>query len=774
MTFSDKQSRALRLLLVVLLFGSTFYSLNVSLHWLLVFSLSSLISVAVLKRANPILYWPIGLLVLITALYVGYVAQWLGNSVGVDDDNASRLFLIIAVAFAVLAGLRAIRTADVITTPSLTRIITIGFMAALPVVLLVLVTQRWVDEPVRLISGHLAGGDHGAHNEIVHKLLRASGDVVFASPFQMYTYPQSLHFFIANLTALTGPDSTLPLLAHEYAMGAWVEWLQFAAYCQLAVVVFMKGAHGTGIRRVMFLPPLVFAFSAMDNFVVHLLWSGFTTSLGMTWVLLAFLAVADRLVNSESWRQLVTTFAVLLFFALSAWNIYQPYAVIFLGVAAFTLLRFINERSAHRTKVTSVLSTALRPSIQFVLTALGLILALIVILGSESPAVRSLLLDGSTYKPYLYTVLLWGVFAVILCFAVNDSWLSQLTSGKSFLLSHLGFVAGMVVTVSVAGGFSVFEQPYYIQKMFWILLFISVPVVLSLVALTFERFQATRPTSTQIALSLSVVIALLLTPMIQGRLPVNATKKHNVDWFANAIVKDFEDQTNKKVAFSWVDKLGSHLSNLALRATSDLVMPVETGISGNAFLACTFMNENNATLAYTTPNGRAEMVASGCDPSITYVENGELQTNPSLDYFTLDARRTEQIAEGKAGFRFLLRGFLPPERWGTWAGGYRSAIGFDVSAKVSTPTLVLSLRRHPQTPATRELIIAANGTIVSKAQFGVSREKDIKVALPLSTVGRPVELTLTCTRAENEIVKDDPVDGPEPCIGVKSMVLRNG
>lgn len=774
MTFSHKQSRALRLLLVLVLSAGVLYSLNTSLHWLLVVSLSSLISLAALNKANPILYWPIGLLVLIAALYFGYVVQWMGASVGVDDDNALLLFLIIAIFSTVASGIRAIRTTDPITTPPFSRYLTVAIMAALPIVLLVLATQRWIDEPVRLISGHLAGGDHGAHNEIVHRLLRTSGDVVFASPFQMYTYPQSLHFFIANLTAMTLPDSTLPLLAHEYAMGAWVEWLQFAAYCQLAVVVFMKGSAGSGLRRALFLPPLVFAFSAMDNFVVHLLWSGFTTSLGMTWVLMAFVAISDRLVNSESWSQLFKKIGVLAFFAFSAWNIYQPYAVIFLAVAALCFVRFINAGRINSHKIRGIVSVILRPSVQFVLMTLSLIVALLVVLGSDSPAVRSLLLDGSTYKPYLYTVLLWGVLAVALGLVVQDTWLTPLMSAKSFLIVHLGFVAGMVVTVSLAGNFSVFEQPYYVQKMFWILLFISIPVVLSVVALTFERFQAVQPFSSQVALSLSVVIALLLTPMIQGRLPVNATKKHNVDWFANGITKEFDDTMNRKVAFSWVDRLGSHLSNLALRATSDLVMPVETGISGNAFLACAFMNENKATLAYTTPNGRAEMVASGCDPSITYVENGEKQENPSIAYFTLGRGRTEQIAAGKAGFRFLLRGFLPPERWGTWAGGYRSAIGFDVPENVSSPQLELSLRRHPDTPATRELVIAANGEIVSKARVNSTQTEKIIIDLPVSVIGQPVELTLTCIRSDEEIMKDDPVDGPKPCVGVMTMVLRNG
>jgi hypothetical protein len=269
MTLPLPFSLSIRLLGVGLLGSVAFYGINESSHWIALLSLSVLATLAVLRKPNVFLYWPIGLLAVMVSMYGAYWWQWLSNPVGVDASSARTLFVILTILFAVVAVLRVLLHRDVVAIPPVARIITVAIMSALPLVLLYLVTSRWGDEPIRLIAGHLAGGDHGAHNEIVHRLLKASDDVSYASPLQMYTYPQAIHFMIANLIALTQSTSALPLLAQEYAMGAWVEWLQFAAFCQLAIVVFMKGVQGSGLRRALLLPPLMFVFASMDSFVMQ-------------------------------------------------------------------------------------------------------------------------------------------------------------------------------------------------------------------------------------------------------------------------------------------------------------------------------------------------------------------------------------------------------------------------------------------------------------------------------------------------------------------------
>jgi hypothetical protein len=774
MTLSVRVSLTLRLLAIAVLSGLAWYGLGQAIHWLLFIALTCIATTGVMKRTNILLYWPAGLLLVIVLMYGGYWVQWVGTPTGVDHESANLLFRTLIVLLSLLAVVRTIFEREQIVISSVARMFTVVVMVALPVVLITLVSMRWSNDPVRIISGHLSGGDHGAHNEIIHHLLRQSNKVTFASPLQMYTYPQAVHFVIANLIAVTSQTSKLPLLAQEYAMGAWFEWLQFAAFCQMAIVVFMKTARGSGIRRILYLPAILFAFAAMDNFVVHLLWSGFTTSLAITWILMLFVAVSDQFVQWSCSGRVRYSVVTLLVFAYAGWITYQPYAAIFLALLGLVLLHTVTDRTTTPKGVVLVIETLRRPLVQVSLMAALIVMALIGILGKTSPAVRSLMLDGSTYRPYLYTVLLWAFLAMAL------SWMPLPHSNEtnrilsSFQFLHFGFVLGMASTVVIAGNFDYFNQPYYVQKMLWILLFVSVPVALSFGFTWFEKFQITWNVNMRVGTTFVVLVALFLTPLVQGRLPVKATQKINVVWFAKAMVNHYDDIENRQVAFSWTERLGSHLSNLALHSSSDLVMPVETGISGNAFLACAFMNENKASLVYTTPNGRAEMVASGCDPDITYVESGVVVPHTTIKYFDIAPGVVERPALGQLGFRLLLRGFLPPEKWGTWAGGYRSAIGFNVPRDLNRPMLKVVLRPFANDEEAREVVFRANNEEIGRTTIGFESAQSVNLSMPTALVGQPVELTITCTRTDEEIKKDDPVDGPNSCVGVRSLQLVNG
>lgn len=773
MPLSIRLSLSVRLLCIAALAAVGYVGLNSQSHWILLLSLIPLATFAVLSEGNILLYWPVGLLTVIVSMYGAYWWQWQNSWDGVEFNNAKNLFLVLLVLFTVLATLRVLVNRSALVIPGVARSFTVAVMVTLPAVLLYLVTSRWFHEPVRIISGHLAGGDHGAHNQIVHHLLHESNAVTYANPLQMYTYPQGIHFVIANLIAFTRSTSTLPLLAQEYAMGAWFEWLQFAAFCQLAIVVFMKKSKGSGVNRILYLAPLVLALSAMDNFVVHLLWSGFTTSLGITWLLLAFVAISDRLSFEGSLKNRLSTAGVLFVFAYGSWIFYQPYAAIFLVLIGLLIVKTTQTKLTLPSFITKALAFVETP-VALVATMCSLLLvALLVVLGRNSPAVKSLLLDGSTYKPYFYTVLLWAAAAVI-----GQRLMMNLKSDENifqfdFQLVHFGFVLGMVGTVMYAGKFGLLSQPYYIQKMFWILLFISIPIALSMGFTYLEEIQRKHDINKKMGLGFVVFLAITLTPLVQGRVPVSATKKQNVDWFANGMTRHFVDTQNRQVAFSWTDRLGSHLSNLALRSTSNLVMPVETGISGNTYLACKFMNANDASLVYTTPNGRAELVASGCNPNISYVENGVLMPNPVLKYFPVFPGIEERTAENQPGFRFLLRGFQPPQPWGTWSGGYNSAIGFTIPSDVTGPILSLRLQPYPKDEVAREVVFAANGEIIGRTTVGFESSQKLDLVLPSSTIGKSVEITMTCVRTDEEIAKDDPVDGPNACFGLRSFTFVN-
>ncbi|CAB4563452.1 unannotated protein [freshwater metagenome] len=776
MTLPLPLSLILRLLGVVFLGLLAFYAINESSHWLVMVSLSCLATLAVMRRANLLLYWPIGLLTVMTAMFGGYWWQWLSNPVGVDLDSSRTLFGVLTVLFAVVAALRMVWHRDVVVLPHAARILTVVIMSTLPVVLIYLVTSRWGDEPVRLIAGHLAGGDHGAHNEIVHRLLKASENVFYEKPLQLYAYPQAIHFMIANLIAFTQSTSTLPLLAQEYVMGAWVEWVQFAAFCQLSIVVFMKGVRGTGLRRALFLPPLMFVFASMDSFVMHLLWSGFTTSLGITWILLAFLAVSDRMHFKDSLRQSWSGFVALGFFAYASWFVYQPYAVIFVAIAGLFFVQLVT--SHHRlSQAMGRVSVVLAQPVVLVLTVtVGVFVALIGVLGSDSPAVRSLLLDGATYKPYFYTVMLWA-FA-----AMAGQWLatreSELPGADvvqlKFLFTLFGFVAGMILTVMWAGGFGLLDQPYYTQKMLWVLLFVSLPVALSVGCTWLDKVEFSWPAEKRRGAIAVLAVALLLTPLVQGRAPVNGAKQPNVKWFAQGMTLDIPEGEYRAVAFAWMKPLESHVSNLALRATTELVMPINVALSNNTYFACRFINENEATVVYTSTHGYSALVNSGCNTNAIYIEEDRIMEKLKPSFPSLTVGNERFVTDGAIGAGHILRGFLPMEDWGVWAGGYQSVFG--VRTREATPNAVLRVKFETHMVYGRGIgvTLRVNGEVSNAFSMPRSGELIVDVALGDTEARQQFEVSIECERTDEQVLKDDPFDGPIPCVGLKSFVLTNG
>ena len=767
MTISPRVSSVLRCLLVVALSVTAYVANQEASYWVLVLSLSALATMAVMRTPNVLLHWPIGLLAVIGATYGQYIWQWIMGPTGVTTDSASTTFRVLIGLFGVVALARSAVTRQSLHLPTPLRVIAIAVMVALPTVLLVLVTNRWFDDPVRIISGHLGGGDHGPHNKIVHGLLQESGQVSFVSPFQMYSYPQSLHFFIAHLVALTRSVSDLPLLAQEYAMGAWFEWLQFAAFCQLAVVIFMSKAKSQ--IRFLFIPVLAFVFASMDNFVVQMLWSGFTTSIGITWLLLAFVVVADRALPTANKWSLFGSSAALLGFAAMSWTIYQPYAAIFVFLFLLLVVQQLEPRIKKPFAVRMTQALLNNSLVQLVIFTGGIVFFLMVVLGPRSPAVTSLSLDGSTFKPYLYTVLLWAFLAIVINQYIDSADLAPNKGVGNFLVTHFGFVAAFAATVVFTSDYGFLTLPYYPQKMLWTLLFMSIPVALSRGFALLEEWLSSKQTLLKVRVITVVWLFLVLVPLVQGRAPTNATKHVTVGWFAQGMVRPVDNSETS--AFSMRDKLGSHMANLALQSVSKGYLAPDVAISGNPYLGCKYIELRQASTVYTTPNGRAELLESGCSPDRTYVEEGQEIAPTQLDYFGLMPGQVERFERGQLGFRLLLRGFQPPQRWGIWAGGYRSAIGFKYERALQNPQLEMVLRPYSKDDVMRTVVVSANNQEIGRAVLRIDSFQKYKFNLPSAARGASVELTISCERDDEEILADDPVDGPNACLGLQSMKI---
>jgi hypothetical protein len=269
-------------------------------------------------------------------------------------------------------------------------------------------------------------------------------------------------------------------------------------------------------------------------------------------------------------------------------------------------------------------------------------------------------------------------------------------------------------------------------------------------------------------------VALLLTPLVQGRLPVNATRKPSVDWFAKGMTVDVQSEEYRAVAFSWIDQLGSHVSNLALRASSDVVMPVDVALSNNTFLACRFINENDVNIIYAPQHGRAALVTAGCSPKATYIEEDRILENENPLYRPLSVGRERFISDNQKGVGHLLHGFLPVENWGVWAGGYRSIFGMRTTEEITDAVLQVKLETHLVFGKGIEVTLRVNGEVSQVLVMPQRGEVAVDLLLGTTSRGDQFEISIECTRTDEQVLKDDPSDGPIPCVGLKSFVLTRG
>jgi hypothetical protein len=587
----------------------------------------------------------------------------------------------------------------------------------------------------------------------------------------MYSYPKGLHFLIANLIAISGNHETIPLLVQELRMGAWFEWVQLAAFFQLAILCVMKGARGSGIKRAILLAPIFFVFASMDNFVNHLFWSGFTTSLGITWLFLIPFALP---MVFETQRKASEVFPMrflwFLFLGIGAWLMYQPYAVVFAAVGVTTLGIRPMTRILKQPLSRFGVSEYVLPATLVVFLVSAIVFGLYLFLGRDSSVVTSLLLDGATTRPFFYTVCMWALLAVVFLRSETSTDRDNTFTSSSVFLGLIAFTFAMMLIVLRTSDFGLTNQPYYVQKMLWVILFVSIPIVVGAVLTYFEQFLLTRNDS-HLSYYATAVCVLLLTPLVMGRYPTAAFKHGSVDWFAKGISATFKDPENKKVAFSANDPLGSHLSNLALRSISNLTMPIEIGLSGNSFLACSFINKNSASLIYTTGNGKAEMEVAGCDNNLQYVVDGKLIPKTESQYFAIPVDTEVDITTSAAALQHMPRGVLPYTKKGNFATGYHSSIVFSYPSKMTSPRLVLNFSGTKVGPVDRTVTVFVNGDLQTTVEASYQRITSVDLVLPTGEAGSRVEIAIDCSWSDEETQKID-VSGPPPaCLKLVSMRL---
>lgn len=721
--------------------------------------MSVLAVITLFGQACRIVHWPIGLAANILMAYTVYVWSWFRGVDGISSERARNFFIVFMAVCGVSALIRLI--SGLLVEEVRTRSARMGLQSAvlmlIPLILIVLVGSRSLSDPARVISGHLSGGDHGAHNLIVHRLIDPSEQTELVSPFSVYAYPRAVHYLLAMFTAFDFQTRELSTVAAEYVAAAKFEYMQLAAFCQVSLLILVRRSPRIS-RSLIAVSVVVFAMS-IDNYVSHAFWSGFTTSLAATWILMSVLVFPTR----DEVNDRLAGFGRILgwsLFSLLCWAVYQPFVVVGVARTAVEALYLVRNSSFQLNR------DRLSTGISFVLPV-GIVLSPLVLRGRDSPAVTSLLMEGSLFRPHLWTVILLVSVCMLLLALVSDESVS-----RQVMASIVGLALGSVLVVQLAGGPGLTDQPYYVQKILWVIVFVSLPLTISILLDWIDSWSQ-RSSHGDVRVPVTIVCAMLLLPLATNRTPAAATRHFTVDWFAKGILGEYGWRSNSAVAFSMRDRLGSHLANLALQGTSRSRVKVETSLSGNPFVACQEINAEGAELVFTTPNGRAELVESGCDPDIMYIEEEKRINNPWVPYLHLIVDEEERTARDQPGFRFLLRGFLPPEKWGTWAGGYGSSFGFAYGEDLDSPSLELRLRSHPKDTTQRSVIVKVNGEEAGRKMLPLEGDVLMETMLPSGVTGKRIVVTLLCERTDSEAMEDDPADGPTPCVGLESIKLRN-
>jgi hypothetical protein len=606
---------------MLLLISSVIAVFVVHQFWIVLFVTILLGTRAVVPKSNPLLYWPIGFLVLLTAGYVGFLAFWMVGYSSVDQHFSQGFFtfLNLFLVGTILLRVRRMEALTYLKAPSLDRLFGVAVAVSIPLLIVIVATFSVFHNPAELIGRFLAGGDHGRHNLIIHGLMPWAETKSVATPLNLYSYPRAVHFICANALSLFTGQTHLPLLAQEYLIGAWVNWLQLAAYVQLCVTIVLARTTSRFVMRGITIVGLVVMVSTIDKYVIHLMWSGFTTSLAMTWIFLIPFAWPWNDRKRGFSKEYSNLGAISIWLFVVTWGVYQLTAVSFAAVAAVAFTLSIRRRKSTQSTVLRSKSASMSEAVSVGLIVLGAIIGVYILLGPDSQLISTLVAAGFTFNPFLPTVVGW---ALVANFLLMSSPLTDATTKFSllFFISLCVMAASYALIVKDAGDFGLRDLPYYVTKLLWIVLFVSVPVACAFGLERIEMWSRELDVRRRFTCDLVVLGSVLFVPLALGRSPFVVSRYTEINWFAQEMVEFGSIDLDHSTAFSGTDALGAHVANLALKSRSSINMPQDLEFSLKPYLACQFINSEPVETVFTDEGGRFVLLDAGCDPMLRYVE----------------------------------------------------------------------------------------------------------------------------------------------------------
>ena len=583
-------------------------------------------SIAILPNRPPLLYWPVGLLIVIILNFLGYVFLWSRSSFGVDAVFAEKTLGMVGIFLGAVAFIRSKREESNVLNVSGISFSLVSLLAIPSTTLICLATWHFYVNPVSLISGFVAGGDHSMHVEITHRLMRWSGWRIDQVPISIFGYPKGIHFLAAQLIAVESKSSSHNTLTQQFLMSAWFDWLQLAAVMQCGVLIVVGKLRQARVSRAFWAVLVVGLISLVENLVAQLFWSGFTTTLGITWVLLLCIAIPWEEISLERPQRLPSTVKYLVFFAVASLIIYQPFVLIFGSLSTIYLLTCTRQNDLRILKpFRSNRFKLIFPILMFLILSTTLLIPF-VLLGLRGHVVDVLLVGGDLAKSnYQLVVSSFIASFLVVLFAIcrcrKEGRATKVSIQSSLIMSIWALSFSVVVMLIKIGDFDLRNQPYYSQKLIWISLIASLPFLCCQI-LDFIEQLAEELSKICVLIPFVMVLVVGLTFSLQIETP---TRHGSVDWIAKGIMTDVEISEPRSMAVSPRDALGTHLANLAIRTRTEVNIPIKLALSGDIGAICNYARLNRVLLIYTGVSEFDLLRKSGCGEEIVYVVDGKVQ-----------------------------------------------------------------------------------------------------------------------------------------------------
>jgi hypothetical protein len=747
--------------------------------WLSLLALSLLATKAILPNGNSIALWPIGLCTVLGLSYIGYFYLWASDRPGVSYSTARQLFLTQLLIFAVVALFRQNSSGKSGAMPNMQWNWFSVVLVALPVFLVSYATYELIYNPVGLMGGYFAGGDHLNHSGMIYGLTEWTAGSGLRSPFDIYAVPNGLHFLISNVVSISSQSSATPPLAQVFLSAAWFEWIQVAAFIQLGLILIIRKRNELWLFRAFVAFAVIIIMMSVDLLVLHLMWSGFSTSLAITWLILVPVVVLT-LKSDEKDFTLVSYFSLVMMIGMSCitWILYQPYAVPFLIVA--TLLLF--EKLFFKIKFFKKYENNFVFFIMPLITATSTFLFVLIpywLYGNENSFMARLSTNGESYRPSFYLVLFLSLASIWILWSQSEDkrLLPEWRVRRTLLSMQCGFIALAVAVVTVvvlSGDYGIVNQPYYTQKMLWILLFISIPILVGGLLDVVSPWICSLSKPNRRALILTLPILLFLTPTVMGKYPILASQHSSFTWFAKAIRATTDMDPGQTVAYAPYDPQGTFISNLALSIISKNSLDLNVALSGNQYLACRFIASKSISVVYTTLGGKKYLRDSGCPPELLYYEEDTRTDTYRRSHPRLESGILSALESSPSLSEYLDSGFHGSERWVRWSTGLRSTISFSIDVGQANSNIVFGYLAPDALPRPIMAVFTVNGVATKK--LSVEQLSSGEVLIPITKETQEsgvVDLQINCDWSDEEIRSLDLVTSPPKCLGIRYLGVAN-